>query len=124
MASIKNAEYYVDNGVDFDEYRFKTDADVVLIEDVGGLYASTDVENALQEIAKKFLSGTGTFNTTTGRTITHTAGVTTYKVCIQPTGDSGGTIGEYWVESKTTTSFVVKNSGSNTTTTFDWILIK
>ena len=70
-------------------------------------------------------SGTGTFNSIKGCTITigKTMSSTNYRVSVTPTSNPDGSLGEIWVESKTATSFVVKCSGSTTTTTFDWMVI-
>jgi len=69
-----------------------------------------------------FQRGTGTFNGPTGVTVSiDDVGTTDYQVVIQPLSQSGF-IGEISVESKAANSFVVKNSGSDTTTQFDWIL--
>jgi len=69
--------------------------------------------------------GTGTFNSTTGEVITIgvTMDNTTYKVNITATSDPSGTLGEVWVTSKSTTQFTVKNSGSNITATYDWVVM-
>jgi hypothetical protein len=60
MATVQNAQYFVDNGVDFDEYRFATDAKVVAVTDTGNKITATNVEDALTEIVDKIsiLSGT------------------------------------------------------------------
>jgi len=74
--------------------------------------------------AKKGLFGIGTFASDTGDTIDITAlaiGTTSYHVDITP-DISSGYIGEISVESKAENSFVVKNSGSDITTTFTWSL--
>jgi hypothetical protein len=97
----------------------------ISIEDTANKFTATNVEDALAELKNLTPpSGSGIFNSTTGVTITHNVGVSSYRVSITPTSNSNGTLGEYWVESKTVNTFVVKNSGSNTTCTFDWILIK
>lgn len=69
-------------------------------------------------------SGSGTFNSISGRTISigKTMSSNTYKVSVTPTANPDGSLGEVWIESKTTTSFVVKCSGSTTTCTFDWMI--
>jgi len=69
-----------------------------------------------------FQRGTGTFGGPNGTTVAiNDVGTTDYQVVIQPLSQSGF-IGEISVESKAANSFVVKNSGSDTTTQFDWIL--
>ncbi len=70
-------------------------------------------------------SGTGIFNSTTGRVITlpSPAPDTNYKVIITPNQDPSGFLGEVWVEDLQTTQFTVKNSGSNNTTSFMWIVL-
>ena len=68
--------------------------------------------------------GIGTFAGSTGVSIDITdyaIGTTSYHVDIT-LDDLSGYIGEISVESKAENSFVVKNSGSDTTTTFTWSL--
>ncbi|WP_446897409.1 phage tail protein [Clostridium sp. LBM24168] len=78
----------------------------------------------IAKLNNKVLSGTGTFKGTAGVTINHTANTTDYVVHITiASADPEGAVGVYWVENKTSTSFVVKNTdgiGIN----FDWILVK
>lgn len=50
MGQVKNAQYFVDNGIDFDEYRFATDASVVNITDASNVFTATNVETALKEL--------------------------------------------------------------------------
>lgn len=71
-----------------------------------------------------FAFGNSTFNTTTGKTITHNLNLSNYKVVIIPNQTCTGNIGDYWISSKTVNSFTVKNTGVNNTTGFDWVLIK
>lgn len=75
-------------------------------------------------VVSNIYSGGGTFNSTTGVTISigEVLGGTGYSVAIIPTTADPINVGEISVESKTSTQFVVKNSGSDTTSTFDWIL--
>ena len=70
-----------------------------------------------------FYSGAGTFNGTTGDEISigATLGGTSYQVSILPTGDSLN-VGAIYIDTKTTTTFLVKCTGSGTPT-FDWKLI-
>lgn len=72
---------------------------------------------------KETLSGSSTFNSTTGVTITHNLGNINYKVSITPTSASNGYLGEYYVV-KNTNTMVVYCTGSTTTTTFDYVIIK
>ncbi len=68
--------------------------------------------------------GIGTFVGQSGTSIDITSlslGVTDYHVVITPHALSGD-IGEISVESKAANSFVVKNSGSNNSIGFDWLL--
>jgi len=97
-------------------------------DEKGGRFLKTDGSSASWEeidIEGYQAAGTGTFNTTIGRTIPigKTLANSDYKVCITPTSNPLGYLGEYWVDSKTNTTFVVKNSGSTTTATFDWVII-
>lgn len=64
--------------------------------------------------------GTGTFNSTTGRTINHNLGYVPNIINIVPLSDPSGYLGEYWINNITATSFTVYCSGSTTTTTFSW----
>ena len=70
-----------------------------------------------------FYSGAGTFNGTTGDEISigATLGGTSYQGSILPTGDSLN-VGAIYIDTKTTTTFLVKCTGSGTPT-FDWKLI-
>ncbi|MCD6476170.1 MAG: hypothetical protein J7K85_07935 [Anaerolineaceae bacterium] len=69
-----------------------------------------------------FQRGTSTFNGPNGITVLiDDVGTTDYQVTIQPLSQSGF-IGEISIESKAANSFVVKNSGTDTTTQFGWIL--
>lgn len=75
--------------------------------------------------AVSFISGTSTFGGEAGKIVYHTDTETTdYKVVITTLGDTNGSIGEITVTNKTNTSFIVKNTGSNTVNQFDWIIIK
>jgi len=66
--------------------------------------------------------GSGTFAGSGGVSVPITdVGTTDYHVVVIPTGQSGY-IGEISAESKAANSFVVKNSGSDASTGFDWIL--
>ena len=69
-------------------------------------------------------SGTDTFNSTTGTTILLAEAVTDvddYAVTITPLDSTDGDIGEMIVY-KGLTSFTVKNTGSNATTNFDYVV--
>jgi hypothetical protein len=74
---------------------------------------------------KNAVRGSDTFNGSTGTTVditAHAIGTADYMVVITFQGSSGF-IGEVSVESKAANSFVVKNSGSDVTTGFDWEII-
>jgi hypothetical protein len=60
------------------------------------------------------LAGASTTNGTTGRAITLAYEIATadYHVGITPTAAQSGAFGEYWIESKTTTGFTLKNDGA------------
>ena len=74
------------------------------------------------KFSQYFQRGTGTFNGQSGVTIPITdVGTTDYHVMITPRAQSGF-IGEINVESKAANSFVVKNTGSDKATQFDWVL--
>lgn len=70
-------------------------------------------------------SGSGTFGSTTGTTITIGATMpsATYRVSVVPTFTPDGTVGDIGVTDKTTSNFKVTNSGANSTASFDWILM-
>lgn len=71
------------------------------------------------------LLGSGKFNSLAGITITHNdLGTDNYKVFISPTGTADGSIGEITIASKTNTTFKVQNTGDNTSSIFDWLIIK
>jgi len=69
-------------------------------------------------------AGSGTFNSTTGVAISIGATLTgtTYMVTITPTADPLN-VGSIYVVSKATDGYTVKCTGSDTSCTFDWILI-
>lgn len=80
-------------------------------------------------VAKKvdsnsMICGSGTFNGTTGVSISHAANTTNYIAQItMSSSDPNGAVGIFWVESKTETSFIVKNTG-DVGFHFDWLLMK
>lgn len=67
-------------------------------------------------------NGTGTFNSTTGTTITLTTAQADalYNVGITPIGVPDGSIGDITVVRNSTTQFTVYNAGSNNTAQFLW----
>lgn len=69
-------------------------------------------------------SGTGTFAGDAGRTVSigKTMANTAYRISITQTGAVDGSTGDVAVTSKTTTNFIVKNTGSSGGA-FDWIVI-
>lgn len=64
------------------------------------------------------LTGSGSFGSSAGWTVTHNVGHTNYRVLITPTQDPQGYLGEWWVLKQANT-FVVYNSGA-ALTSFDW----
>jgi len=75
-------------------------------------------------LAQVLQQGASTFNGSSGRTISITAVAdTNYQVLIEARGTSEF-IGDITIDSKTTNSFVVKNTGSDVSTAFGWTLIK
>jgi len=72
-------------------------------------------------LAALFQTGTDTFNSDTGVSVTLSPEMsgTDYHVTITPLAESGF-IGEIVVSSRATNAFTVKCSGSDTTTTFAW----
>lgn len=75
--------------------------------------------------AANIYSGTDTFNGSTGVvcSIGATLAGTTYRVAVTITSADPVDVGAISVEGKTTTQFTVKCTGSDTTETFDWILV-
>lgn len=87
--------------------------------------AVNNLHDAINSLVSKFEVGSSAWNSVAGTTVQHNFNIIgSYTVWIMPTQDSGGEIGEYWVESKTANSFVVKNTGVEATATFDWLIIK
>ena len=83
------------------------------------------IDTALLNLAEKVYAGSGIFNSTTGVTVPIgvTLGGAVYSVAITITTADPINVGEISVESKADNQFVVKNTGSDITSTFDWILI-
>jgi hypothetical protein len=79
---------------------------------------------AQAQAAFGFYAGTGVFNGPTGVSVSigATLAGTTYRVMITPTADPLN-IGSIYVSNKTTNTFTIKCTGSDTSCTFDWILI-
>ena len=79
---------------------------------------------AQAQAALGFYAGTGTFNSTTGVSISigATLAGTTYRVAITPTADPLN-VGGVYATAKAADGFTVKCTGSDTSCTFDWILI-
>lgn len=67
------------------------------------------------------IGGSEVFNTTTGVTITHNLGHQNYQVAVLPSGDSGGFIGEIYT-TKADNTVTIYCTGSDTTTSFDYII--
>jgi hypothetical protein len=73
-------------------------------------------------LAQVVQRGDDTFNSTTGRSIAITAVADTdYHVAIEQRAESGR-VGEISISGKTINAFTVKNSGSDVSTAFGWIL--
>lgn len=67
--------------------------------------------------------GSNVYAGITGIEITHGLTLTgPYAVTITNTSQPNN-LGDVWIEQKTETTFVVKNSGADTITTFDWNII-
>lgn len=56
-------------------------------------------------------------------TVTHNYGSTDYRVLLAPTSANAGYLGDYGVQSKTTTTFQIYWTGSKASPTFDWALV-
>ena len=73
---------------------------------------------------EKMESGEGTFASTAGVTIAHSCGASAeYIVCVTPLGSSSAKLGEFWVE-KGTNSIVVRNTGEDIVTKFQYMIIR
>lgn len=83
-----------------------------------------DLDSDDHSIYIKGMAGTGIFGSTSGTTITLEGVLSTddYKVCIQPTCADPSNVGIISVVGKTTTSFMVVNTGVDSSSSFDWIL--
>jgi hypothetical protein len=79
--------------------------------------------NILGQGGSKSIQGSGTFNSSTGTTITHNLGNTNYRVSVIATSDPGGALGEIFI-TKSTNNVIIKCSGDDTVTTFDYIIHK
>lgn len=66
MGTVKNAIYQVDNGTDFDEIHFKTNASQVQIQDINNRFSSSDVEGALNELFQYANNGKNTIAASIG----------------------------------------------------------
>jgi len=110
---------------DDDVHGSKTYSDGVVTTHNNLTTSANDVHGSRTFVNGKIHTGTGTFNSTSGRTISIgvTLANTNYRVIVTPTADTQGYLGEIWVTTKTTSNFVVYNTGSNNTASFDWILI-
>jgi len=73
----------------------------------------------------KGLAGIGTFNSTEGVQINVDGTLSTddYKVFVQPTVEDPSNIGVIGIIDKTVGGFTVVNSGSDDSSSFDWILV-
>jgi hypothetical protein len=67
----------------------------------------------LDALETQTLQGESTFNSTSGRTITHNLGHTNYIVNVMPLGDTGGDLGDVYI-SKAANAFTVYNTGGFT----------
>ncbi len=73
---------------------------------------------------EKMESGESTFASTTGATIAHSCGAPgEYIVSVTPLGSSSAKLGEFWVE-KGTNSIIVKNTGEDVVTKFQYMIIR
>lgn len=113
--SIENlGEYWIEN---------KTDNNFT-IKNTGSNNSSPCNWAIIKKSNEDFIIGSGTFNSTEGVNIEHNIDNSNYEVFITPIGNSEGSIGEYWIDSKKENSFIVKNTGSDKKTKFDWVLVK
>lgn len=128
---------YVDDNAGIPSYRIATGEaltiedyeqliihDAYLIEGSGGLTVNGAGELVVIGGRINVYAGSGTFNSTTGVTMSIGATVddTLYSVSIIPTTANPINVGEISVGSKAVSQFVVKNSGTDNTSTFDWIV--
>jgi hypothetical protein len=68
---------------------------------------------------------TADYTHTQGTVITHNKNITgTYQVIVTSNSATNGTLGEVWTEQREANSFIVRNTGSNASATFDWVIVK
>ncbi len=88
------------------------------------IISSREVDNTY---FSKIYKGTGTFNSQDGVVVALPEVLldTNYSVNIIPTAEpiEMGNLGEYYISEKTKSSFTVKNTGGDNTTTFDWLIV-
>jgi len=102
------------------QFLFTEDTDTFKAGIEGNLKTIATEELVLSKFSKK---GSSTFNSTTGRVITHTGGASSeYTVIITPIANPAGNLGEVWV-AKGNNTMTVYCSGSNNTTAFDWMVL-
>lgn len=109
-------------------YEAKTDwqhDDVVTENDMNRI--ETGIEENQQNFAEHsagvfhvLLEGSDNFNSIIGTSINHSIGHTDYRVCVTPTENPNGFLGEIWVE-KSINNIMVMCSGS-TSIKFDYII--
>jgi len=85
-----------------------------------------DLDSDDHTIYLKGRVGTGTFNSTSGVTIDIGETLTSadYRVIITPTTADPSTIGAISIYNRTTSTFDVYNSGADSASSFDWIIVE
>lgn len=95
------------------------------IENITTILGQIDKDNVMKVYAKNFITGSNVFNGLDGLTVKLPEIVTNtdYTVILTPSISTNGSLGEFWIEDKTTESFRVGSSGSLVSAKFDWILM-
>lgn len=88
----------------------KGEVDSVKNEVVAARAGKPTLNDRLLALESQTLQGESTFNSTSGRTITHSLGHTNYIVNIRPLEDTKGDLGDVWI-SKASNAFTVYNTG-------------
>jgi hypothetical protein len=91
----------------------KQDHDALKNEVVAARGGFANLDARLDALETQTLQGESTFNSTSGRTITHNLGHTNYIVNIVPIQDTGGDLGDVYI-SKAANAFTVYNTGGFT----------
>lgn len=91
----------------------KNDHDAVKNEVIAARDAYANLDARLDALETQTMQGESTFNSTSGRTISHSLGHTNYIVNLVPLADTGGDLGDVYI-SKAANAFTVYNTGGFT----------